>query len=105
MATTAASRSSPAPSATPAWRSFTPAPRRPCPKSSPPCANTGPRPAAGRPRPEGPPMLDGLLERFRRGDRLALSRLLSLLARGEAAEELLARLPPPARPARVVALT
>ncbi|MBI1918280.1 MAG: methylmalonyl Co-A mutase-associated GTPase MeaB [Planctomycetes bacterium] len=53
-----------------------------------------------------------LLERFRRGDRLALSRLLSLLARGERSDEILGRLDPTPRgtrgsgsPARVVALT
>jgi LAO/AO transport system ATPase len=51
-------------------------------------------------------MLDSLLERFRNGDRLALSRLLSLLARGEHSDEILARLAPhPRKPARVVALT
>jgi LAO/AO transport system kinase len=52
-------------------------------------------------------MLDSLLERFRRGDRLALSRLLSLLARGERSDEVLARLTPTAlrKPSRVVALT
>ena len=51
-------------------------------------------------------MLDSLLERFRQGDRLALSRLLSLLARGERSDEILARLAPtPRKPARVVALT
>src|SRR5262245_1661729 len=57
-------------------------------------------------------MLDSLLERFRRGDRLALSRLLSLLARGERSDEILARLDSRSRgprasgsPARVVALT
>jgi len=50
-------------------------------------------------------MLEPLLERFRRGDRLALSRLLSLVARGERGEEILAGLPAPRRPARVVAVT
>jgi LAO/AO transport system ATPase len=50
-------------------------------------------------------MLDELLERFRRHDRRALARLLSLVARGEQADEILARLPPPAKPARVVAVT
>lgn len=50
-------------------------------------------------------MRDELLERFRRRDRLALARLLSLLARGEIGEELLATLGPPARPSRVVAVT
>jgi LAO/AO transport system ATPase len=50
-------------------------------------------------------MLDGLLERFRRHDRLALSRLLSLLARGQHSAEILHSLGSPAKPARVVALT
>ena len=51
-------------------------------------------------------MLDRLLERFRQGDRLALSRLLSFLARGEESDEILARLDPsPRKPARVIALT
>src|SRR5262245_31908878 len=48
-------------------------------------------------------MDDALLDRFRRGDRTALARLLSLAARGE----LLApgNLPSPGSPARVVAMT
>ena len=50
-------------------------------------------------------MLDDLLDRFRRGDRRALSRLLSLVARGEHLDEILARLPPGPKPARVVAIT
>jgi LAO/AO transport system kinase len=50
-------------------------------------------------------MLTSLIERFRRGDRLALSRLVSLVARGEHVEEVLAQLGPPAAPARVVAVT
>lgn len=50
-------------------------------------------------------MLDGLLERFRRHDRLALSRLLSLLARGQHAAAILGPLGPPAKPVRVVAFT
>ena len=50
-------------------------------------------------------MLEELLERFRRHDRLALSRLLSLLARGQHGAEILRSLGPPARPTRVVALT
>ncbi len=50
-------------------------------------------------------MLDDLLARFARGDRLALSRLLSLLGRGERADEILPRLPPPATQLRVVAVT
>jgi LAO/AO transport system ATPase len=49
-------------------------------------------------------MLEPLLERFRQGDRLALSRLLSLAARGQ-----LETMPPSRRPAgkpsRVVAIT
>ena len=50
-------------------------------------------------------MLDALLQRFRRHDRLALSRLLSLLARGEHVAEILAALGPVERRARVVAVT
>jgi LAO/AO transport system kinase len=50
-------------------------------------------------------MLEALVDRFRKGDRLALSRLVSLAARGERVEEILAALGPPARPARVVAFT
>jgi len=50
-------------------------------------------------------MLDDLLERFRRRDRNALSRLLSLVARGEHVDNILRGVRPPARPARVVALT
>src|SRR5207248_4815491 len=53
----------------------------------------------------GPPMLESLLERFRQHDRRALSRLLSLAARGENVQEILAALPPPAKPSRVVAIT
>jgi LAO/AO transport system ATPase len=48
---------------------------------------------------------DALLERFRRGDRTALARLLSLLARGEPAGPLLTQLGPAEKPARVVAVT
>ncbi len=48
---------------------------------------------------------DELLARFRRGDRLALARLVSLVAQGEQVGPTLAALGPPARPARVVALT
>jgi LAO/AO transport system ATPase len=51
-------------------------------------------------------MLESLLQRFGRGDRLALSRLVSLVARGEHVEEILAavrRTRP--EPARVVAVT
>jgi LAO/AO transport system ATPase len=50
-------------------------------------------------------MLESLLERFRRRDRLALARLVSLAARGEQVEEILAGIGEPARPARVVAFT
>jgi LAO/AO transport system ATPase len=50
-------------------------------------------------------VIDSLLDRFRRRDRLALARLLSLAARGEALAEIRSALPPPAQPARVVALT
>jgi 2-methylcitrate dehydratase len=50
-------------------------------------------------------MLETLLERFRRGDRLALSRLVSLVARGERTEEILRGVGPPRKPARVVAVT
>ena len=50
-------------------------------------------------------MLDALLERFHRHDRRALSRILSLAARGEQLDEILRRLPPLSRPARVVAVT
>ena len=50
-------------------------------------------------------MLDELLERFRRRDRLALSRLVSLVARGEQTEAILAGAGRAAKPARVVAVT
>ncbi|MHB1424694.1 MAG: nucleotide-binding protein [Gemmataceae bacterium] len=50
-------------------------------------------------------MLETLLERFRRRDRLALARLVSLMARGERIEEILAGVGEPARPARVAAVT
>jgi LAO/AO transport system ATPase len=51
-------------------------------------------------------MLEPLLERFRRGDRLALARLLTLIARGEQVEAILEALPrEEAGPTRVVALT
>ncbi len=49
-------------------------------------------------------MLDDLLDRFRRRDRLALARLLSLLARGQHVGAILARTERD-RPARVVAIT
>ncbi len=51
------------------------------------------------------PDLEAWLARFRQGDRPALSRLLSLLARGEQVQHILAALPAPARAARVVAIT
>jgi LAO/AO transport system ATPase len=50
-------------------------------------------------------MLDALLERFQRGDRLALSRLLSLLAHGQQVDDILRRLPAAKKPARVIAVT
>jgi LAO/AO transport system ATPase len=50
-------------------------------------------------------MLDALLERFHRRDRLALSRLLSLVARGECLREISTGLRAPARPSRVVTIT
>src|SRR5262245_1130715 len=79
------------------WRWASPAssgPAPPCRTSSPSC------PSAARPA-----MPDDLLDRFRRGDRIALARLLSRLARGEGAADLLARLGPPPKPSRVVAVT
>jgi LAO/AO transport system kinase len=50
-------------------------------------------------------MLENLLERFRRRERLALSRLLSLIARGERVEEILDGIGEAAKAARVVAVT
>jgi LAO/AO transport system kinase len=50
-------------------------------------------------------MLETLLERFRRRDRLALARLVSMVARGEHVEEILASVGEPVQPARVVAIT
>ena len=50
-------------------------------------------------------MLETLLERFRRRDRLALARLISMVARGEQVEPILAGVGEPSRPARVVAVT
>lgn len=50
-------------------------------------------------------MLDALLERFCQGDRRALARLLSLVARGEHLDAIRAALPPPETPGRVVAVT
>lgn len=51
-------------------------------------------------------MLEPLLDRFRQGDRLALARLLTLIARGEQVEAIRAALPhEEAGPTRVVAVT
>jgi LAO/AO transport system ATPase len=50
-------------------------------------------------------MREELLERFRRGDRLALARLVSMVARGEQVESILAGAGEPRQPARVVAVT
>jgi LAO/AO transport system ATPase len=50
-------------------------------------------------------MLDALLDRFRHHDRQALSRLLSMAARGEQLSAILASLPAPACPPRVIAVT
>ena len=50
-------------------------------------------------------MAEPLFERFRHHDRFALSRLLSRAARGEMLEEILAAIPSPAQPSRVVAIT
>jgi LAO/AO transport system ATPase len=50
-------------------------------------------------------MLEALLDRFRRGDRLALSRLLSHLARGEHLADILSQLGPPTKTSLVVAIT
>jgi LAO/AO transport system kinase len=50
-------------------------------------------------------MLDALIDAFQRGDRRALSRLLSLAARCELGESFLEKLKPPSQPSRVVALT
>jgi LAO/AO transport system ATPase len=50
-------------------------------------------------------MLESLLQRYRAGERLALSRLLSMLARGEHAAEILRAVPAPVKPALVVAVT
>ncbi len=51
-------------------------------------------------------MLESLLERFRKGDRLALARLVSLVARGEQTEAILSSLSRSrSEPVRVVALT
>jgi LAO/AO transport system ATPase len=49
--------------------------------------------------------LEDLFVRFRAGDRLALARLVSLIAQGMRIGPILAGVGPPAKPARVVALT
>src|SRR5947209_3751069 len=50
-------------------------------------------------------MIDSSLAQLEQGNRRALSRLLSLAARGEGLEEILARLGPPKGQSRVVAIT
>jgi LAO/AO transport system ATPase len=50
-------------------------------------------------------MRDSLLARFRNHDRNALSRVVSLVARGERTDEILSQLSPAPQPARVVAVT
>jgi LAO/AO transport system ATPase len=50
-------------------------------------------------------MLDELLPRFRRGDRLALARLITLLSCGEQVEAILKGAGPSRKPARVIACT
>src|SRR5205085_837906 len=50
-------------------------------------------------------MLEALLERFRRSDRLALSRLVSMVSRGEQVAAILQGVGPPPKPARVAAFT
>jgi LAO/AO transport system ATPase len=50
-------------------------------------------------------MSDPLLERFCQGDRLALSWLLTRVARGQAGEDLWRSLPPARKASRVVAIT
>jgi LAO/AO transport system ATPase len=50
-------------------------------------------------------MLEALLQRFRKGDRLALARLVTLVSRGEHVEEILSAVGTPGKPARVVACT
>ena len=52
-----------------------------------------------------PAMLDDLLKRLRQGDRLALSRLLTLALRGEDSAAIAKSVPPPPRASRVIALT
>jgi LAO/AO transport system ATPase len=50
-------------------------------------------------------MPESLLEGFRRGDRRALARLLTLASHGEHADEILTATAHPAKPSRVVAIT
>src|SRR5262249_1362362 len=50
-------------------------------------------------------MLDDLVQRFGRHDRLALSRLVSLIARGEQIENIFTGIGTAAKPVRVVAIT
>jgi LAO/AO transport system ATPase len=50
-------------------------------------------------------VIDPLLERYRRGDRRALARLISLAARGEALAEISRGLPATSAAARVIAFT
>jgi LAO/AO transport system ATPase len=50
-------------------------------------------------------MADSLVDRFRQGDRLALSRLLTRAAHGEDLDDIARRLPAPDPAARVVAVT
>jgi LAO/AO transport system ATPase len=50
-------------------------------------------------------MLEGLLDQFRRGDRQALSRLLSLASYGEITTSSFSQLPSPTKKCRVVAVT
>ncbi len=50
-------------------------------------------------------MLASLIDRYKKHDRQALSRLISLAAQGEHLEEILTLLGPNSRPARVVAIT
>jgi LAO/AO transport system ATPase len=50
-------------------------------------------------------MINSLLEQFRQGDRRAMTRLVTLLARGENLDDVLAGLGPAKKPSRVVAVT
>src|SRR5262245_7000252 len=76
-----------------AWRVCS-APARRCRRSSPFFANRVSR-----------VMLEALLERFYRRDRLALARLLTLMSRGERVEEILGNLQRPTERGHVVAIT